>query len=90
MFDYKTGVQQPLSYVKPECLGCRTFFTLNEQLAPSTPSYFDLVELPLKNPKQRVDILRFICSFLSSKGGHLFLGVDRKTWQVRGNTILNK
>jgi predicted HTH transcriptional regulator len=62
----------------------------NEQVSPTTPSYFDIVELPIKKPRARIELLRMICAFLSSKGGHIFLGIDSKNLQVKGINISTK
>lgn len=81
---------QPQYNPKPECLACRTFFITNEFLAPNSPSHFDLIELPIKKPRQKIEMLRHICAFLASKGGHIYLGIEQKNMQVKGIPITSK
>ena len=76
---------------KKECVGCRTHFKDNEKLPLEGIS----VELknynfPIKDSKNKWNLLKTICSLLNSKGGTIFIGAEDKTGEIKGYNAQRK
>lgn len=84
-----TPLQKSLLPPKPSCLGCRSHFVQHEKLPLENIAveFKNYNEIPLKEPKHKLIILKTITAFLNTKGGAIYLGVEDGKCEVVGNVV---
>lgn len=76
---------------KGECVGCRTHFEEGTKLPLEGLSIeFKNYMIPIRDQKHRWVLLKTIVSFLNSKGGTIFIGVEDSTGEVVGVGLQRK
>ncbi len=67
------------------CVGCRTSFFEAESLPlDSAATEYRDFDIPIKNDSSRWILLKDIVSFLNSRGGTIYIGVEQNKGSVKG------
>lgn len=68
-----------------QCIGCRTLFQEAEIITiDRLSSEYLLYPIPIRDNKEKWNILRAVISFLNAKGGTIYIGIDSEQGQVKG------
>lgn len=76
---------------KPQCIGCRTSFQDGEELSQENNEVeFRMESVPFKEDSVKWSIVKAIISFLNSKGGTIYVGIESKKGKVQGLFLEHK
>lgn len=68
-----------------KCLGCQTSFKEGEKLMMEDHKVeYKNYNIPIREEKQRRTLIKTILSFLNSKGGTIYIGVEDNKGEVKG------
>lgn len=66
-------------------MGCQTYFKENKSYKlENLITEYKNFQLPLKDDKSKVTLLKTIVSFLNSQGGTIYIGIEDKQGSVQG------